>query len=301
MLKPVLPIRILLAALSMVIVFAWSPVKADSQNPLRIIATIKPLHSLVTNITNGVTSPDLLVPANSSPHGFTLRPSMARALAKADIVFWIGPGLETALTKKLAVVAPKATIIQFTKTTGEHGHEHNHSTAENDPHIWLSTKQAGKMVQKIAKALSRADPQNAGVYQANLTTTLKRLARLQAEMSQKLTPVKTRPLFVFHNGFNHLAHQFGLNIAGSIITNEGIKPGARHLREISRQLQQLPGACLFSEPQFNSKILRTVLGSLKIHVNQLDPLGSTIKPGPEQYFTLMQTLANQIANCDQTR
>lgn len=62
-----------------------------------VVVSVKPIHSLVAAIMRGVGEPQLIVDGAASPHTYNLRPSNARKLEKADVVFWVGPGLEAFL------------------------------------------------------------------------------------------------------------------------------------------------------------------------------------------------------------
>jgi zinc transport system substrate-binding protein len=83
-----------------------------------VVATIKPLHSLVAGVMDGVGTPELLVEGAASPHGFSLRPSDAGKLEGADIVFWIGQDLETFLTGPLATLAADARVVEMMDVDG---------------------------------------------------------------------------------------------------------------------------------------------------------------------------------------
>ena len=83
-----------------------------------VVASIKPVHSLVASIMKGVGEPRLIVDGAASPHTFTMKPSHARALEAADVVFWVGHGMETFLEKPLDALAAKATVVALEETPG---------------------------------------------------------------------------------------------------------------------------------------------------------------------------------------
>ena len=111
-----------------------------------VVATIKPLHSLVAGVMEGVGTPTLLIPGTTSPHTFTLKPSDARKLEDARVVFWIGPDLETALEHPLETLATKATVETLMNAPGitqrgfpeghdhDHGHDADHKDADHKDH-----------------------------------------------------------------------------------------------------------------------------------------------------------------------
>ena len=92
-------------------------VMAD-QKPLSIVASIKPVHTLVAGVMGDLGTPRLLLFAPSSAHHFTLKPSQARVLQNADIVFWIGPGMEQPLTKTLGTLAADAQAVTLDDSAG---------------------------------------------------------------------------------------------------------------------------------------------------------------------------------------
>lgn len=115
-----------------------------------VVASIKPVHSLVAAIMQGVGEPKLIVEGVASPHTFTMKPSNARAVESADMVFWMGPGMEAFLEKPLEALATTATVVELGEADGltklpfreggafeahEHGHEgHDHAESEGHEH-----------------------------------------------------------------------------------------------------------------------------------------------------------------------
>ncbi|MCG8361566.1 MAG: zinc ABC transporter substrate-binding protein, partial [Kiloniellales bacterium] len=79
----------------------------------KVVASIKPVHSLVAGVMAGVAEPVLLVKGAGSPHSYSLRPSEARALEAAELVFWVGEDLETFLEKPLEALASKAKLVEL--------------------------------------------------------------------------------------------------------------------------------------------------------------------------------------------
>ena len=77
----------------------------------KVVTSIKPLHSLISYVMDGVGSPNLLVDGSSSPHTFQLKPSHATMLQEADVVFWIGEDLESFLETPLDSIAVNARKI----------------------------------------------------------------------------------------------------------------------------------------------------------------------------------------------
>ena len=85
---------------------------------IKVVASIKPIHSLASYLMDGVAKPDLIVDGYASPHGFALKPSHAKMLQNADIVFWVGEDLENFLEKPLSSIAKKAEKIELLEVKG---------------------------------------------------------------------------------------------------------------------------------------------------------------------------------------
>ena len=85
---------------------------------IKVVASIKPIHSLASYLMNGIAKPDLIVDGYASPHGFALKPSHAKMLQNADIVFWVGEDLENFLEKPLSSIAKKAEKIELLEVKG---------------------------------------------------------------------------------------------------------------------------------------------------------------------------------------
>lgn len=276
----------------------------------KVVASIPPLHSLVAAVAEGVTEPHLLVRGGTSPHAYALRPSDMRALAEADVVFWIGPQLESFLPKPLgsakvhSVAVTELDGVQLLASADEggpahaderaHGHDHDEDI---DPHVWLDPANAAAAVQAVAATLERLDPGNAARYRANRQRTLDRLTNLEQEMRRQLAPVQATPYVVFHDGYRYLESRLGLNGVGAVTLSPERRPGARRIAEIRDTVRALRARCVFAEPQFRPALVKVVLEDTGARYGVLDPLGSDLEPGPDLYFRLMENLATSMHDC----
>ena len=113
---------------------------------IKVVASIKPIHSLASYLMDGVKKPDLIVDGYASPHGFAMKPSHAKMLQEADIIFWVGEDIENFLVKPLGSIAKKAEKIELMEIRGLNklkfrernvfeGHDdHGHKEDEHDDH-----------------------------------------------------------------------------------------------------------------------------------------------------------------------
>lgn len=161
-------------------------VRADAP---RVAVDIAPVHGLVSQIMDGVGTPDLIIPLGASPHGYAMRPSEARALSQADIVFWVGPALTPWMEGPMENLGVNATKVELMEAAGvtllpyregarfephdhghdhqddhaaekehDHSHDHDHDHAEKDEHADHGDVH-GAMDSHVW-----LDPQNAAVW-----------------------------------------------------------------------------------------------------------------------------------------
>jgi len=105
------------------------------------------------------------------------------------------------------------------------------------------------------------------------------------------------PFVVFHDAYQYFESSYALRAVGSVTVSAERKPGARRVKEIRDTIKSLGARCVFSEPQFSSAILGTLLDGTNTRSGTLDPLGAGLPPGPDAYFTLMRSLGTALADC----
>ncbi|MQB42759.1 zinc ABC transporter substrate-binding protein ZnuA [Rhizobium sp. ICMP 5592] len=311
--KTILPLT---ASLLFSGLFAGATTAADAPD---VVVSIKPIHSLVAAIMDGVDTPDLIVDGAASPHTYALKPSNAKALEAAKVVFWVGPGMEAFLEKPLSALGANALVVELDKAPGitklkfreggafeahddgdEHaesaGHDH-HDHEEFDTHLWLDPHNAKAMAAEITTTLVAADPANALTYEANQKALDDRLDALDAEITATLAPVKSKPFIVFHDAYQYFERRYGVRVAGSITVSPESIPGAQRISEIHGKVAELGATCVFAEPQFEPKLVNVVLEGTSAKSGVLDPEAAILPQGPDLYFDLMRGIANSLKTC----
>ena len=110
----------------------WQPRAAEAQ--IQVVATIKPIHSMVAAVLDGIAQPSLIVKGNSSAHGYQLRPSEAQQFEQADIVVWVGPTLESTMSGAIANLPKNAAILELIEVSGLTLYENRESLDVHDDH-----------------------------------------------------------------------------------------------------------------------------------------------------------------------
>jgi len=303
----------------LILLFALISTSFSTQaaEPPRVVVSIAPLHSLITGLMKGITTPELLVKGGTSHHGFSLRPSQMRTITQANVIFWLGAEAESFLERPLASARPEQRIFNLMQSPGltllgtrsgetwqaEHQvegsgpHDHRHAGKATDPHIWLDPLNAEAMVKAATVVLVEADPERAAQYRENSDRLLFRLQNLDIEMRDSVALALGKPYLVFHDAYQYFEHRYGLKAAGAISISPERRPGAKRLREIQRTLKETNARCIFVEPQFPSNFLQAIVGEGEYYTGTLDPLGIDIPPGPDMYFILMRRLSSSLVSC----
>ena len=286
---------------------------------IKVVTTIKPIHSLVSGVMDGVSNPTLIIEGSNSPHNFSLKPSHAKMLEEADIVFWIGEDLESFMEKPLNSLAKNAVQISFMdlksieklkfREMSDHGHDDHHGHededddsnhdghdhGEFDAHIWLDPMNAKAMVSEISHELSELDPSNKSHYEKNAEKLISSLDDLIERVS---TTVPKNPSFiVFHDAYQYFENRFNIKAAGALTLNPDVLPGAKQISEIQELIEHDSVKCIFSEPQYNPKIVEMLSADMNVSTSILDPLGAYIEVGPKMYINLILEIASSLKDC----
>lgn len=269
-----------------------------------VLATIKPVHSLVAGVMQGAGSPDLLIGGALSEHSYALKPSDARKLQNAALIFEIGPDMETYLNSAVADAGMRLIALErapgvrllAARRGGLWGEgEDHHGPA--DPHIWLDPQNAIAMTRAIAGALVRVDPPHAGLYRANADRQIAQLAALDRELAATLTPLRGRSYLVFHDAYQYFEARYGLRPLGAVTVAPDRPVGARRVAELREAVAAGRVACLFREPQFPPKLIQSLNEGGGARIGVLDPLGADLAPGPGLYPRLLRDLAQSLRTC----
>ncbi|HHY0381463.1 TPA: zinc ABC transporter substrate-binding protein ZnuA [Vibrio parahaemolyticus] len=270
---------------------------------ITVLTSIKPIQLMVTELTEGVTTPEVLVKSNASPHDYSLRPSDVKKVASADLVIWYGHDLEPFLEKVVSNRSSTLTLSEIPNLAlrefdSEHSHDHDgHDHGSHDPHFWLGIKPVKQVAQAVVNKLAEIDPANAKTYSNNLVKFEEQLAARDKEIEQQLAPVKNQGYFVFHDAYGYFEERYQLNNLGHFTVTPDRKPGAKTLIQIRKTLGSGNVACVFSEPQFTPAVVESVMRGSNVAKGELDPLGSAIIVEPGSYFNLLGNMADSFAQC----
>jgi zinc transport system substrate-binding protein len=310
-----------------------SPVVANAERKgaeLKVVTTMKPVHALVAMVMGTTGSPKLIVDGATSPHTYALKPSDAAVVGNADVVFRMSERIE-GFTNKLAKtlreptqmvtlidtpglsLLPVRTGATFEKHADDklgkssgHGHSHHgshgHDTGKDgkvnmDGHAWLDPDNASLMIDHIAAVLSAKDAANAPTYKANAASARTELVKLSQDIEALLAALASRPFVVFHDSTQYFERRYGLNAVGSISTNPEIPPSGKRLAALRKKIITLGPTCVFSEPNFEAKVVASVTEGSQAKSSMIDPEGAMLPAGRDHYAATLRKLADAHVSC----
>ncbi len=305
-----------------------------SKAEVKVVASIKPIYSLASYVMDGVGKPNLIVDGYNSPHGFSLKPSHAKMIENANLIIWVGEALEAFLEKPLNTIAKKAVNVEIMDLSGikklefreknifedhedhghghkekshdDHGHGHKekkhndhghegHAHGEHDPHVWLDPMNAKIIVKEIEKQLVKLDPDNSSKYKANSKKLQSKLDNLTKNIKRDLKG--NLRFVVFHDAYQYFENRFGIKVLGALTVNPDVLPGAEQLSKIREVIKHEKVNCLFSEPQFNPAIIKSIAKDTNIKTGVLDPLGANLNKGKDMYIKLLKDMSSSFKGC----
>ena len=250
----------------------------------------------------------MIVSGSNSLHSYNLRPSDARALQGARVVFWVGPALEAFLQKPLDGLAGTTRVVTLADTPGLQklpvragngfdADDDGDSEAPYDGHVFLDPENAIAMVAEIARVLVKADPDNAKLYAANAETETKALRAQEEEIAAKLKPVAGKSFILFHDSLHYFEKRFGVHAAGVIAVNPEVPPGAAGLRVLKDRIKTTGVRCVFAEPSFDHRLTDLLVEKTGATSGVIDAEGALLDQGLDLYAKLLDGVATSLTEC----
>lgn len=257
-----------------------------------VAVSIKPLEHLVAALTEGVTSPQLVVRPGQDPHHISLRPSERRVLAEADLLVWVGPSMELPLEDLVQQIDGKVLAVQALPSVQVLA-----TSSGPDPHLWLDTRNAAVIAGAVVQRLVELDPANRPRYEANLAAFQQQMQQVHAALLQRLERAGPRPWAVYHHAFRYAEAEFGLPAALLLRDSDNVEPGLRSVFAFRAALQEAQLSCLVVEPGIERGELAALLDDTGLRVEEADVLGLNLPVQPGSFAALVEGVFDAIQSC----
>ncbi len=262
-----------------------------------VVTTIRPLTLIAEEIAGSVANVRQMLPDTETEHHYSLRVSDRQLLDQADLVVWVGPGLEHFLASSLLTREPDTVITAALLPTIVWP---STDTQRGDYHLWLNPDNAVAIARAISAWLSVRVPEGAAQINDNLRVFEAAQHAAADDVRAELKDLTANALLVDHDAFGHFVDYFGLHQAGAMRGANGLPAGARELKHLLA-LENV--RCVVAEPRHRSDRVRRVAQQLGAKVVVIDPLGivASDKSLPEsttgRYAEFMRAIGAQLADC----
>jgi zinc/manganese transport system substrate-binding protein/manganese/iron transport system substrate-binding protein len=265
-----------------------------SRASVRAVTSLEIFADMVRNVGGDRVDVDALLPSGADPHTYELSPQRVADVARADIVFVNGLGLEESIHDVIENNAGGPVLeltegLPLLEETGDKDDGH-----EGNPHAWLDARLAARYVEHIRDGLIGIDPEGAAEYEANAAAYLEELGALDREIEEAVQsiPEQNRKLVTFHDAFPYLASRYGLEIIAVVLESPGQEPNARDVARLTETLRAAGVPAVFREPQFNAEILEQAADEAGVRVLEL--LSDAYTDGVDSYIDLMRYNMEQL-------
>ena len=273
-----------------------------------VVVSIKPIHSIVSALMEGVSKPQLLLESSDSAHTFHLKPSQLSLLSNADLVITIGDDFETGLKKTLGNIKDGSHIIvseindlhlhDFRDVDiNEMNNDEKDEHTDHDLHLWLDIVNMQKTAQYISEQLIKIDSNNSNTYENNLVKIHSRLNKLKSELQQQIAPFSSERFAIFSDTLQYFEKSFQFQKPVIITPYHGARLSIHRTLEARKKMKDFKIKCLLYGPENTSKKVNVLSEGLPIKALRIDILGAKLNAGSDQYFNLMRGLSSQLVKC----
>jgi zinc/manganese transport system substrate-binding protein len=230
-----------------------------SEARITVVATTTHVGDFVRSVGRDRVGVHQILEPNSDPHGYEPRPSDARAVGDALVVFRSGGELDEWLDGLIENAGGDAHVVDLQNALSERRGERDD---ERDPHWWQDPRNAATAVRAIRDALVEADPEGSGAYERNATTYLGRLRRLDESIAACIgkVPKEQRKLVTTHDALGYYARRYGVELVGALIPARSTQaqPSAGDTARLVRQIERENVQAIFPESALDPKLERAV-------------------------------------------
>jgi len=239
------------------------PQTENADNKIGVVVSIPPQAEFVERIGGDKVKVIVMVPPGASPHTYEPTPFQLKEVSEAKMYAKVGSGIEFELAwmDKIISVNKEMLIVDCSKGI---------ELIDNDPHIWLSPKNAKIMVENIYQGLVQVDPANQEYYARNKEKYLQELDKLDNEIARALSGKKNRKIMVYHPAWTYFARDYGLEQIP--IEKEGKEPTPQGIASLIKQARENNITVIFASPQFNTKTADVIAKEIDGRVVLISPL-----------------------------
>lgn len=296
---------------------------------IQIATDIPPIAGIAQAIGRDHVTASALLGPNQSPHHVTLRPSQAKSVAQADMIWVVGPDLTPGLYERIVAVAGErvhniialSTLDRRTLDAEhdhddhDHGHggdhdDHNHDDDHGhgndapadhrssdtiiDPHVWLSPQNAVLIAAAIRDELRQIDPANADQYVANFAQFEQTLADIMANAPRVQTHTN---IAVSHDAYGYFQSELGDIETITLTDAAATELTPRTMAQTLSELDQKSVACFIIDPQERAATAQDLANRYNIPAVTVSPIFAQSNSYANPYLDVMADLVRGYRTC----
>jgi zinc transport system substrate-binding protein len=262
MINKVIAIASILIAMLAILAISHAP-EAEATDKIGVVVTILPQAEFAESVGGDKVTVTVMVPPGQDPHAYAPTISQLTAVKQAKLYAEVGSGIDFELSYMGSIVEANGNMLVVDCSKGV-------DLMENDPHIWLSPRNAKIMVENICDGLIQVDPQNREYYIQNMNEYLTELDALDADINSSLAGITNRCFIVFHPAWGYSAADY--NLTQVAIEIEGKTPSPKDVADVVQEAKEHNIKVVFASPEFDVKSAQTIAEAIGGRVALIDPL-----------------------------
>lgn len=269
----------------------------DEYKPV-VYSSFYPLYDFATKIGGDKIQVETIVPFGAEPHGYEPSAKKVAELARADVLFFLGAGMEGWIEKTASnignddlVMVELSKHVQLYPLDGnEHLEDGQHEHGEYDPHIWLDPLMAKEIAQQMMETLVTVDPRHKDYYEQNYERLAAKLEKLHQDFETGLKNRKSNVIITSHDAFGYLARRYGLETYSIMGISPNAEPTPGQLARLAEMVQDYQVQAIFAEDLLSTQAAEVLAVEAQVEVLSLNPVAGLteeqIQTG-EDYLSLM--------------
>ncbi len=269
------------------------------ETELHVVASIKPVHSILAGLMQGIEAPQLLVQGDDLPYGYVLDDEKKQWLKDADLIVWVGPELEHFLIQPLQQATAGQRVLTLLDSQELKILPSRWDDQQRDPYFWLDSRNALILLDMLTKELMAIDPARAHLYRRNRDRMFAKIAELDRRFEYGYRGLKGGLALSYYDTQQYFEQAYALKIAGVLSPSPEQRVAAQKLLQERQKIAEGWYACLLTESGMAMPELPMLLGDNHINQVELDSFGGEFPAGENLYLQLMNHNTRLIKKCMQ--
>ncbi|MCP4494455.1 MAG: zinc ABC transporter solute-binding protein [Gammaproteobacteria bacterium] len=288
-------IRSICAVLVVSLVLLNNSIRAEDR--LSVVVSVKPVHSIISGLMEGIGEPTLLIGGKQTPYDFQLNKKQRQKMADASLFIWVGAELEQSLQADVATLPDSVTVIELLSSPDLKILPSRLSPNKRDPFFWMDDRNMLILLDHLSSLLITLDPIRSHVYHRNRLNMLKPLLKIDKEYEYGYRGLKAGVGVQYFDTLRYFEQAYALKTLGQVSASPRQQVDAVNLLKLRSTITNKEADCLFLDKGMSAEHVDLLTAGLTVNIAMLDTLGVDLEPGPNLYLQLMEYNTDAIKQC----